>query len=319
MIDFRYHLVSLIAVFLALAVGVVLGAGPLDDPIGQTVESRADALSTSNNELREDKADLTDRIGDYEDFITRTTPALIGGRLEGSTVALVGLPGVTEGEAEAARTSLAAAGAAVPGSVLLTDDWASADRAAELDDALTRLMPPDVSFPEDTSSAARAALVLARGVVTADPAAAGAADDAAKTLLEGLREDGFLTLEDEPWKRGALVAVLAPLPEEPEPGEDTTSQRTALIAVPRMLATSGAVTVVAGATGSAEPGGLLADVRSDSEVAATVSTVDDVDTPAGRATLVLAFVAARADDPGHYGDGPGADEPLPDIEGVTTR
>ena len=58
MIDFRYHLVSLIAVFLALAVGVVLGAGPLDDPIGQTVESRADALSTSNNELRQDKAQL---------------------------------------------------------------------------------------------------------------------------------------------------------------------------------------------------------------------------------------------------------------------
>ncbi|NHC14237.1 copper transporter [Motilibacter deserti] len=319
MIDFRYHLVSLIAVFLALAVGVVLGAGPLDDPIGQTVESRADALSQSNNELRDDKAELADQISGYEDFITRTTPALVGGRLEGTTVALVGMPGVTEGQAETARAGLEAAGAAVPGSVLLTDDWTAEDRATELDDALTRLMPPDVSFPEDTSSAARAALVLARGIVTADPAAAGAADPAAKTLLEGLREDGFLTAEDEPWKRGSLVAVLAPLPEEPKPGEDTTRERSVLLAVPRMLATAGAVTVVAGPTGSAESGGLVADVRSDSEVAATVSTVDDVDTPAGRATLALAFVAARADDPGHYGDGPGADEPLPDIEGVTNK
>ncbi|MDU2059289.1 MAG: copper transporter, partial [Dermabacter sp.] len=37
MIDFRYHLVSLVAVFLALAIGIVLGAGPLRDGVGQTL------------------------------------------------------------------------------------------------------------------------------------------------------------------------------------------------------------------------------------------------------------------------------------------
>jgi hypothetical protein len=32
-IDFRYHLVSIVAVFLALAVGVVLGSAALNGPV----------------------------------------------------------------------------------------------------------------------------------------------------------------------------------------------------------------------------------------------------------------------------------------------
>ena len=40
MIDFRYHLVSLVSVFLALAVGIVLGAGPLKDTIGDHHQGR---------------------------------------------------------------------------------------------------------------------------------------------------------------------------------------------------------------------------------------------------------------------------------------
>ena len=45
MIDFRYHIVSLVAVFLALGVGIVLGSGPLDEQI-------QGALQTQTNDLR---------------------------------------------------------------------------------------------------------------------------------------------------------------------------------------------------------------------------------------------------------------------------
>ena len=37
MIDFRYHLVSIVSIFLALAVGIVLGAGPLKEDLGNTL------------------------------------------------------------------------------------------------------------------------------------------------------------------------------------------------------------------------------------------------------------------------------------------
>ena len=52
MIDFRYHLVSLISVFLALAVGIVLGAGIVQGPIGSSLQSQVDALRTDRDTLR---------------------------------------------------------------------------------------------------------------------------------------------------------------------------------------------------------------------------------------------------------------------------
>ena len=51
MVDFRYHLVSLVAVFLALACGIVLGAGPLRTAIGDTVSGRNAALTAQNAQL----------------------------------------------------------------------------------------------------------------------------------------------------------------------------------------------------------------------------------------------------------------------------
>ena len=49
MIDFRYHLVSLISVFLALAVGVVLGAGPLQNSLGTALNDQVTALRENRN------------------------------------------------------------------------------------------------------------------------------------------------------------------------------------------------------------------------------------------------------------------------------
>ena len=51
MIDFRYHLVSIVSIFLALAVGIVLGAGPLKEDLGNT-------LTRELTQLRQDKTDL---------------------------------------------------------------------------------------------------------------------------------------------------------------------------------------------------------------------------------------------------------------------
>ncbi len=52
MIDFRYHLVSLISVFLALAVGIVLGAGPLRDTLGDQLSGQVEQLRTEQDTRR---------------------------------------------------------------------------------------------------------------------------------------------------------------------------------------------------------------------------------------------------------------------------
>ena len=54
MINFRYHLVSLIGVFLALAVGVVLGAGPLQNAINNVGADQVTGASAA--ELEEELA-----------------------------------------------------------------------------------------------------------------------------------------------------------------------------------------------------------------------------------------------------------------------
>ena len=52
MIDFRYHLVSLISVFIALAVGIALGAGPLKETIGDTLTGQVSQLREEKDALR---------------------------------------------------------------------------------------------------------------------------------------------------------------------------------------------------------------------------------------------------------------------------
>ena len=68
MIDFRYHLVSIVAVFLALAVGIVLGSGPLDEQIQGALQTQTDDLRSQQNELRSQVADLEGQVAVGEEF-----------------------------------------------------------------------------------------------------------------------------------------------------------------------------------------------------------------------------------------------------------
>src|SRR5680860_1180253 len=110
-IDFRYHLVSLVSVFMALAIGVVLGAGPLKEAIGDT-------LSNQVAELRADTEDLTQavenrevQIADRDAFIESVTDPLLAEQLGGTSVVLITLPGADSDVADALGEQLAASGA----------------------------------------------------------------------------------------------------------------------------------------------------------------------------------------------------------------
>ena len=69
MIDFRYHLVSLISVFLALAVGIALGAGPLEETIGNTLTGQVDQLRSERDQLRSDLDDAASDLAASDAFI----------------------------------------------------------------------------------------------------------------------------------------------------------------------------------------------------------------------------------------------------------
>lgn len=74
MIDFRYHLVSIVAIFLALSVGIVLGTTLLEDPVIKASEGLANQLREGNNELRDQVEALQRREAGNDAFVVADTP-----------------------------------------------------------------------------------------------------------------------------------------------------------------------------------------------------------------------------------------------------
>ena len=75
MIDFRYHIVSIVSIFLALAVGIVLGAGPLQDQLGNTLTNQVSDLRKQKSELAAELRDANQTIDDTNAFIKAHDPA----------------------------------------------------------------------------------------------------------------------------------------------------------------------------------------------------------------------------------------------------
>ena len=117
MINFRYHVVSIIGIFIALAVGVVLGAGPLQSRIQAGVSSSATA-STEDPQL---SAQADAEAAGLKALASST----LTGSLSSAKVALVVLPGASDDDVAAIRSTLTDAGASVVGRVTLSDNWQS--------------------------------------------------------------------------------------------------------------------------------------------------------------------------------------------------
>ncbi|HEX5742215.1 MAG TPA: copper transporter, partial [Pilimelia sp.] len=112
MINFRYHVVSLTAVFLALAIGLVVGTAALNGPVADSLNDQINTLGRTNADLREQVGHLTAEASGKEDFLRQAAPRVIGGTLTNRRVALVTLPGGRE-HADGVRAMLAVAGAKV--------------------------------------------------------------------------------------------------------------------------------------------------------------------------------------------------------------
>lgn len=128
MIDFRYHLVSLISVFLALAVGVVLGAGPLQNSIGTALQDQVSQLRTDRDAVRAELDATRQSATRGESFIQGMAPGLVEGRLEGRNVALVALPGANDEDVDAVAQTVGSAGGTVTATAHLTDAWVDPQR-----------------------------------------------------------------------------------------------------------------------------------------------------------------------------------------------
>jgi len=110
--DFRYHALSLVAVFLALAVGLLLGVAIGDSGlVSSAKQDIEDSLRGDVKASRAEAADLRAQLAQRDDYERQTYPDLVAGRLAGDQIGLLFLGGSDNGIIDDVRDALAPAGA----------------------------------------------------------------------------------------------------------------------------------------------------------------------------------------------------------------
>ncbi len=90
MFDFRYHALSLTAVFIALAVGLLLGVAIGDSGLVSSAERNIrDSLKKDVADARKQVRDSRAEVARSEQFEREVYPLLVDGRLEGQSVGIV--------------------------------------------------------------------------------------------------------------------------------------------------------------------------------------------------------------------------------------
>ncbi|MET7335463.1 copper transporter [Nonomuraea sp. NPDC005650] len=316
MIDFRYHLVSIVAIFLALAVGIVLGTTLLQEPAVKSAQEVAAQLTKSKEELRTQLDALQGRESGNDALITALTPDLVAGDLTGQRVLLVETPGSSSTVREAAQQVLTQAGAEITGRVTLTEKFLDPKGTGVLDGLVNQLKPANMVFPATATSWDRAATLLSAAFVTPDQAQANTPNPATADVVSSFETGGLLSIDGDPIKRATLAVMLAP--EKPYEGETADVQSGALVSVAGGLDLAGKGTVLAGAVATpAAPGDPIGALRDDGDVSKRVSSVDTADMPAGRIAIVYSLREQLNGRAGQYGIGKGASAMLPTVTTAT--
>ncbi len=141
MINLRYHIVSLTAVFLAIGIGLTFGSTFLDRATVDNLNGQLDSLETrlSDREDRINELEDTLRQGnDLQAALDDEAVGLLAGRLDSVPVVVLSERGVDEKDVDAAVQALVVAGADVQGRWWFTDRWVL-DDDAEVEDLATIL------------------------------------------------------------------------------------------------------------------------------------------------------------------------------------
>jgi hypothetical protein len=305
-INFRYHVVSLAAVFLALAIGLVVGTAAANGPIADNLKDQYNSVSADNQQLRDQLNERTADLDKAGEFAAETAPVLLANKLSGKKVLVLSLEGNNKDvdkSVDALVTFLQTAGATVTGKVKLTEKFIDPTSKDQLLDTADKSAPPSVSgaLPNqndgvDTSTALLATLLVAR--------AGSAPVDGTRTVLQAYQSQGFITSDGDFAAPAEAVMLVAGAPTT---GKDAKDRATASMTVVNRFELAGGLVV-----GGLSAIGVVGAVRSDTALNKQVSTVDNLVTAQGQVAAVLALadrIAGKA--AGHYGTGDGATSMLP--------
>jgi len=307
MVNLRYHVVSLIAVFLALTVGIVMGSTVVDRVTVDALNQRVTSVGRSVNAAQAENSRLNTELGTIRDYADQSRDQLVRGRLKGVPVLVVGITGVDRKPVDELRQALVTSQATMAGTL-----WLTAKMRLD-NDADVRAMAAVLNVGVDRPEVLRR---LALAKVT--EALAGSTEASPNPTLAALITAGFLTYEAPPTQAGATVGPNVALPPGLRvvvvsgAGADVGDDQVAMPLARDLGQASGHL--VTAESGQDSPGGrgvFVGLVRKDDAISSRVSSVDNLESPMGQAATVLALEALAGPRTGHFGVGPGAQRLLP--------
>lgn len=309
MINFRYHVVSLTAVFLALAIGLVVGTAALNGPVADSLKDRVNALGKDNRQLREQVSSLQEEANREEDFATESAPYMLAGKLTGRRILLLTMPSGKD-QVDGVKKMLEMAGAAITGRVDVQDKLVNPDNSVELLDLADQASQPTIpttGLPANSDGIETSSALLATALLDRPAAAVPVSAPDLKALLAAYSSAGYISVEDDKVTGPAEAVVI--VSGQPYTDSESVKKDEAVVTVADQFDKVGPL-VVAG--NGATDGNLVAGVRGDPALSKTISTVDNSNTTQGQVVTVLAVVEQLTEGKaGQYGLGAGNSSMMP--------
>jgi hypothetical protein len=308
MVNFRFHLVSLIAVFLALGLGILTGSAVVNQATVKAIKREISDVRGEVNDLRNANGDLQNTVDRSNAFMTDAAAYTVDGRLIGVPVVVMAERGVDEDAVNETVALVRAAGGDAPAVVWLESKW-----KLESDEDLQSLQTAAELLGGANSVRERALDELTARL--ADPPAfadlTGAPD-----LLQRLSDAGFISIEGDnvdltTYPRGPSRALIVTGTDSTFAGSEFTVELARAAGAAPMPTVVGEVFVQQTGENAPDRGDAVAGIRNDDELASVLTTIDDLDLVQGRVATVLALQDLGVGTIGHYGYGNGATSSLP--------
>jgi hypothetical protein len=314
-IDFRYHLVSIVAVFLALAIGIVVGATALKPTTLKVLYKTSQQEKNQISSLLANNGNLHQQISNDQAFAEAGAGPLLSHLLTGQRAVIVTAPGADGQVINGITTALQQAGAQVTSQVTMEQQFFVPGQSTQsnLDYLAQQLDPPGVNLgqspPPDANpqiaGQQEAAQVIAAALVTKD--GPGQADAQSKAILNGFAQHGYLSIGG-PNGTALPLATLAVvvIPANPPQAGDSDPANLALLALAQQLSAGGQAAVLAGSTPGSGPGSAIDELISGNG-SYHLSSVDNANVKTGQIMVAQALHQLLAGHkPASYGIAPGA-------------
>jgi Copper transport outer membrane protein, MctB len=296
-IDFRYHLVSIVAVFLALAIGIVLGSTELQGHTIALLQSTSNGLKNSLNAVSAQRDSYGTEVNADQQFLQTAESRLLAKELDGDRLVIITEPGAPGSVIDGIKQAAGIAGATVTGVVALQPKFN--DLSGTTQSSLsaintlantggTVLDPPADPRTAYQQQAAQliATAILDKSATASNTGSSSLAAADAQTLLAAYEQAGYLTVNDATVR--ATLAVIVTSQTAPADGQNDAGNQV-LLAVAQQFANASAATIVVGSVAGSSPAGSAISVLRSSSVSGRVSSVDNADSVLGQISSIWAL------------------------------